>query len=162
MKRPWLKVLLVLVLALAATAYLVWRRSPEQTVIRRADIILECLSKKVIETGTATEKAERFRALLHPDFAVQAPLPIPSGPVSPDAAAGYLLDLQQSVTSCRISRSDERVTFPSDGKAVYEVALEVDILIAQNTQRLLRYRCQLEFVKEGHDWLLLRVVISAI
>ena len=45
MKRPWLKLAVFLVPAVAATLYLVWRFSPEQAVIRRADALFASLEK---------------------------------------------------------------------------------------------------------------------
>lgn len=162
MKRPWLKLLIFLVPALAGTLFLWWWLSPEQAIVRRADALFASLEKKTLETGTATDKAERFRSILHPDFTVKAPRPIPSGPVPPEAAARRVHDLQDSITASRISRSDQRVTFPSDGRAVYEATVQVDITLGRSSPLVFRYRCHLEFEREGRDWLLHRAVVTVL
>ena len=48
------KLLLFLVPALAATLYVLWRFSPEQTVIRHAEVLFTCLEKSTLSTGTAS------------------------------------------------------------------------------------------------------------
>ena len=62
--KTWLKFLVFLIPVIASTVYLFWRFSPEQTVIRRADLIFTCLEKSTLSAGAPSEKAERFQETL--------------------------------------------------------------------------------------------------
>ncbi len=162
MKHPLAKFLIFLVPAVAGTVWLFWRLSPEQAIIKRADVLFASLEKKTLSTGTPREKAERFQVLLSPKLDVRAPHPIPSGPVPPATAADLVERFQDGVTSCRISRGKETVAFPSGGQAIYEATAEVDLSIGRSSRRVLRYRCRFEFEKVGRDWLLRLVVLTPI
>lgn len=162
MTRIWLKLVLFLVPAVAATIFVLWRLSPEQAIIRRAEVIFTSVEKKTLDSGSASEKAEQLRAILDPEFSVNAPLPIPSGPLAPAEAAEMVREFLLSLTSCAVTRSEERVTFPSPERAIYEATLQVDVAVGRNTRHVFRYLCQLEFVRREADWLLQRAVLTAI
>jgi hypothetical protein len=72
------------------------------------------------------------------------------------------MQFQGGVTSCKIARKDETVAFPSEGMAIYQSTVVADISAGPNSQRVLRYRCRLEFEKSGRDWLLRSIVLTPI
>jgi len=161
MMRPWVKLLLFLIPAVAGIIYLYWRLSPEQAVIRRVDAVLASFDKKTLSTGTSKQKAERFSQLLSPQLEIRARHPVPSGPILPTVAAGLLEQFQDSVRSCKISREKETVAFPSGEKAIYQAIVEVDVRAGRSSW-VLRYQCRLEFDKVGRDWLLRLVILTPI
>lgn len=162
MKRPWLKLLFFLVPALAGALFLWWRFTPEQAVIRRADLIFSTLEKRAISSGSLAEKADRFRETLSPDFQVEAPRPLPSESLPPAVASGLLRNFHENIMSCRISRNEETVAFPTEDQAIYQALIEADVAGGPNNRRLMRYRCRFEFEKSGEEWLLRLVVLTPI
>jgi hypothetical protein len=160
--KLWIKFLLFLIPAVAGTIFVFWRFSPEQAIIKRADVLFTSLEKKTLSSGTPREKAARFQEILSPQLEIKAPFPIPSGKVPPATAAYHLKQFQGGVTSCKIARKDETVAFPSEGMAIYQSTVVADISAGPNSQRVLRYRCRLEFEKSGRDWLLRSIVLTPI
>ena len=162
MNRFWLKLLIFLIPAIGGAIYLVWRFSPEQVLIRRAAVVFECVEKGTLSAGTPKEKAQQFQDLLTEDFELMAPRPLPSGPLPPAQAARSLLNFQQSVLSCRVTRDGETVAFPSEGHAIYQSTLEADVAVTPSNRRVMRYRCRFEFVKAEEEWLLRLIVLTPI
>ena len=160
--RTWIKILIFLIPAIGGTIFVFWRLSPKQAIIRRANVIFASLEKKTLSSGTPTEKAERFREVLSPEFEIKASKPVPSGTLPPEEAADNLRRFLENVMSCRISRKGVAVAFPSDGLAIYEATVEADVTISPNNRPVMRYRCRFEFEKSGRDWLLRLIVLTPI
>ena len=161
MKRPWIKLAIFLIPAIAATLFVLWRFSPEQAIIRRADAIFATIEKKTVSlSGGPKEAGQRLKGFLAPSFEVIASPPLPNGRVSPDAAADSLEQFHSYTTSCKISRDKPTVTFPGSGEAAFEAVVDVDVVVGRSSRRILRYQCRLEFEKSGRDWLLKAAVLK--
>ncbi len=160
--KTGLKLLLFLVPAVAATLYALWRFSPEQTVIRRAEVLFTCLEKSTLSTGTPSDRAERFQIMLSPALEIRAPHPVESGAIGPAQAGRMLKDFQQSITSCKISREEESVDFPAEDHAVYQVAIFAEIAQGPGRKYHMRYHCRIEFKRSGRDWLAEAITLTPI
>lgn len=160
--KLWLKILLLLIPAVAGTIFVFWRLSPRQAIIQRADVLFTSLEKGALSAGTARAKADQFRAILSPDLTITAPFPIPTGPTDPSLAADRLEEFQNAVSSCKIERKDETVDFPNEDEAIYQSTFTAEINQGPSTRRHLRYRCRFEFKKSGRDWLLRAIVLTPI
>ena len=160
--KTGLKLLLFLVPAVAATLYVLWKFSPEQTVIRRAEALFTCLEKSTLSTGTPSEKAERFQTVLSPALEIRAPHPVESGAIGPAQAGRMLKDFQQSITSCKISCEEESVDFPAEDHAVYQVAIFAEIAQGPGRKYHMRYHCRIEFKRSGRDWLAEAITLTPI
>ncbi len=157
-----LKLLLFLIPALAGVLYLVWRMSPEQAVIRRADVIFTSLEKGTLSTGSTEEKSKRFREVISPKLEIRAPHPIPSGTIESALLAHQLEQFHGGITSCNIRREEETVAFPSDDRAIYQAKVAADVTQGPSHKYNMRYQCRFEFEKSGQDWLLVSIALSAI
>jgi hypothetical protein len=73
--KLWLKITLIFVPAVAATLFVFWRLSPEQAIIKRAEVLFTSLEKRTLSAGTPREKARQFREILSPRFTIHAPPP---------------------------------------------------------------------------------------
>ena len=160
--KTWLKLLLFLVPAVAATLYVLWRFSPEQAVIRRAEVLLTCLEKSTLSTGTPSDKAERLQEVLSPALEIQAPHPVESVVISPAQAGRMLKDFLNSITSCKISRKEESVSFPAEDHAIYQAAIFAEIAQGPGRKYHMQYHCRIEFKRSGHDWLAEAIVLTPV
>ncbi len=158
--KTWIKFLVLLIPVIASTIYLFWRFSPEQAVIRRSDLIFACLEKSTLNTGTPSKKAERFQELLSPSLKIQAPHPVDSGEIDPDHAARMLKDFLNSILSCTVSRERESVNFPTEGHAIYQAAISVEISQGPGRRYNMRYLCHIEFKRSGRHWLAEDIVLN--
>jgi len=156
------KLLLFLVPALAATLYVLWKFSPEQAVIRRAEVLFTCLEKSTLSTGTPSDKAERLQVVLSPALEIRAPHPVESGAISPAQARRMLKDFQHSITSCKISQEEESVNFPAEDHAVYQAAISAEIAQGPGRKYHMRYHCRIEFKRSGRDWLAESIVLTPV
>lgn len=157
-----LKLLLFLIPALAGALYLSWRMSPQQAVIRRANVIFASLEKGTLSTGTTDEKAKRLREVLASRLEIQAPHPLPSGALDSATLAQLLEQFHGVITSCKMHREDETVSFPTEGRAIYQSELSADVAQGPRHTYNRRYQCRFEFEKSGRDWLLVSIVLTAI
>ncbi len=156
----WFKFLLFLVPTVAVTFYVLWKFSPEQTVIRRVDVLLACLEDAPLSAGTPSEKAERFQNALAPTLTIRAPHPVESGTIQPAQAGRMLKDFQNSVTSCKISRGEESVNFPAEDHAIYQATISAEITQGPGRNYPMRYQCRIEFKRSGSDWLAETIVLT--
>jgi len=139
--KLWLKIILIFVPAVAATLFVFWRLSPEQAIIKRAEVLFTSLEKGILSAGTPREKARQFRELLSPQFTIHAPRPLPSGLIAPAMAATLLEEFQNGVLSSTIT---------------------AEVAHTPSARQVFRYRCRLQFEKSGRDWLLLEIVLTRI
>ncbi len=160
--KTWCKFVLFLVPAVAVTLFVLWKFSPEQTVLRRVDTLFTCLEKAPLSAGTPSEKAERFQVLLAPALTIRAPHPVESGTIRPTAAGRILKDFQNSITSCKISREDESVSFPAEDHAIYHASISAEITQGPGRRYPMRYKCRIEFKRSGRDWLAATIVLTPV
>ena len=160
--NTWFKFLLFLVPAVATTLYVLWRFSPEQTVIRRVNVVFSCLEKATLSAGTPSEKAERFQEVLAPALTIRAPHPVESGTIRPAQAGRMLKDFQNSITSCKISREEESVSFPAEDHAIYQATISAEITQGPGRKYPMRYQCRIEFKRSGRDWLAETIVLTPV
>ena len=160
--NTWFKFLLFLVPAVATTLYVLWRFSPEQTVIRRVNVVFSSLEKAALSAGTPSEKAERFQEVLAPALTIRAPHPVESGTIRPAQAGRMLKDFQNSITSCKISREEESVSFPAEDHAIYQATISAEITQGPGHKYLMRYQCRIEFKRSGRDWLAETIVLTPV
>lgn len=158
--KTWLKFLVFLIPVVASAVYLFWRFSPEQTVIRRADLIFTCLEKSTLSAGAPSEKAERFQETLSPSLKIQAPHPVESGEIDPPLAARMLRDFLNSILSCAISREEESVNFPTADHAIYQAFISVEITQGPGRKYHMRYLCRIEFRRPGGHWLAENIILT--
>jgi hypothetical protein len=158
--KLWLKIILIFVPAVAATLFVFWRLSPEQAIIKRAEVLFTSLEKGTLSAGTPREKARQFRELLSPQFTIHAPRPLPSGLIAPAMAATLLEEFQNGVLSSKIAREDQTVSFPDEKEALYEATITAKVAHTPSARQVFRYRCRLQFEKSGRDWLLREIVLT--
>jgi len=73
-----------------------------------------------------------------------------------------LKDFQNSITSCKISREDESVNFPTEDHAIYEATISAEITQGPGRKYPMRYRCRIEFKRSGRDWLAETIVLTPV
>ena len=151
--NTWTKLAIFLVPALAATWFVLWRFSPEQEVLRHAALIFACAERGTLSPGSAREKAERLQATVAAELEIRAPHPVPSGVMSSSQAGRVLIEFQNGILSCRISRENEKVEFLEPEKAVYLATVSADATQGPGRTYHMRYRCRIEFRRSGRDWL---------
>ena len=160
--KLWIRLAIFLVPALAATWFVLWRFSPEQAVLRHADLIFTCAEKGPLRAGTPREKAARLTAALSPDIKIQAPHPLPSGSLSSTRASRMLVEFQNSILSCKISRENEEVAFSSPDLAVYRAIVSAEAAQGPGRRYHMRYQCRIEFTRSGREWLAGLIELEAI
>jgi len=160
--KTWIKLTVFLVPALAAAWFILWRSSPEQAVLRHADLIFTCAEKGALSAGAPREKAARLQEALAPAVEIRAPHPVPSGSMSSTQTGRMLVEFQNSILSCQISRENEIVEFPAPELAVYHATVSAEASQGAGRTYHMRYRCRIEFKKSGRDWLAGLIVLEAI
>lgn len=160
--KLWLKFLLFLVPALLGTWFVLWRFSPEQAVLRRADLVFTSVEKGTLSAGSPRDKAERLEEVLAPALEIRGPHPVPSGAFSSAQVGRMLVEFQNSILSCQISREDETVEFPTEEQAVYRALLSAETAQGPGRTYHMRYWCRIEFRRSGRAWLATLIELEAI
>jgi hypothetical protein len=149
-----LKLALFLIPAIAAIVFLIWWRSPTQVVLRRLDALLELADVGALRLAPPEQLPGQLKTLIAPNLDLHAPFPVPSGTFSPDEIAAHMQELHGSVGSCRVTREEASVYFPSAGEARVKTPLEAQLSWGRGSSRTNRYHAELRFTKSADGWLL--------
>ncbi len=155
------KLALFLVPAIAAVIFLLWWFNPERVVTRRLDALLGIVDVSPLRTRSNAQLENTLGKLLAAEIEIVAPTPIPSGSLPVAEIAESIIRLHESVTSCKIQRTDPSIHFPDSREARLETILQGD-LAGGGSKVTRRFRAEILYKKGPGGWKIHRIALTSL
>ena len=147
-----LKLVLFLVPAIAAAVFILWWRSPTQVITRKVDALLDLADVGALRLASADHLPGQLRILVAPTLEVSAPRPIPTGTLGHPKLIDSFETLHSNVASCRITRGDLAIRFPSPSQSLVKTPLEAKVSWGRGSGITRRYHAEMHFTRSAEGW----------